>query len=90
MAQAAQAAAKDLDSSNPELARLVRSAADGVGRLASDFRSRDIGDVVDTLASFSRRQPVAFFGGAVLTGILLARFFKSDAPVIGDDRAGPV
>ena len=90
VAQAAQSAAKDLDSTNPELARLVRSAAEGVERIAADVRSRDLGDVVSTLASFGRRQPVAFFGGAVLTGFLLSRFFKSDAPVMSDDAAGQV
>ena len=88
VAQAAQSAAKDLDDTNPELARLVRSAADGVDRIAADIRSRDLGDVIDTVASFGRRQPVAFFGGAVLAGFLLSRFFKSDAPVMNDDPAG--
>ena len=88
VAQAAQTAAKDLDSTNPELARLVRSAAESVDRIAEDIRGREIGDVLETLASFGRRQPVAFFGGAVLAGFLLSRFFKSDAPVLSDDPAG--
>ena len=48
------------------------------------MRSRDIGDVFATVADFGRRQPVAFFGGAVLAGFVLARFFKSDAPMIDD------
>ena len=90
IAQAAQTAARDLDQTNPELARLVRSAAEGVDRIASDIRGRNIGDVVDTLGSFGRRQPVAFFGGAVLAGFLLARFFKSDAPLVGDTSAEPL
>ena len=81
VAKAAQNAASDLDTSNPQMAKLVRTAAENVDRIADDLRSSDIGDVIATLASFGRQQPVAFFGGAVLAGFILARFFKSDAPV---------
>ncbi len=84
VAKAAQSAAGDLDETNPQMARLVRAAAENVDRIADDVRSRDIGDVLATLASFGRQQPVAFFGGAVVAGFLLARFFKSDAPLIDD------
>ena len=82
VAKAAQNAASDLDASNPQMAKLVRTAAENVDRIADDLRSSDIGDVISTLATFGRQQPVAFFGGAVLAGFLLARFFKSDAPVV--------
>ena len=84
VAKAAYSAAGDLDKSNPQLGRLVRSAADNVDRIAEDVRSRDIGDVLATLADFGRRQPVAFFGGAVVAGFLVARFFKSDVPVVDE------
>lgn len=84
VAKAAHSAAGDLEKTNPQMARLVRTAADNVDRIADDVRSRDIGDVFATLADFGRRQPVAFFGGAVVTGFILARFFKSDAPLVDD------
>ena len=84
VAKAAHSAAGDLDQSNPQLGRLVRSAADNVDRIAEDVRSRDLGDVLATLADFARRQPVAFFGGAVVAGFLVARFFKSDVPVVDE------
>ena len=84
VAKAAHSAAGDLDETNPGMARLVRTAADNVDRIAEDVRSRDIGEVFATLAGFGRKQPVAFFGGAVLAGFLLSRFFKSDAPLIDD------
>ena len=87
VAKAAHSAAGDLDKTNPHMARLVRSAAENVDRIAEDVRSRDIGDVFATVADFGRRQPVAFFGGAVLAGFVLARFFKSDAPMIDDPSA---
>ncbi len=84
VAKAAHSAAEDLDKTNPHMARLVRIAADNVDRVAEDVRSRDIGQVFATLADFGRRQPVAFFGGAVLGGFLLSRFLKSDAPIVDD------
>ena len=84
VAKAAHSAAGDLDRTNPQLGRLVRSAAENVDRIAEDVRSRDLGDVLATLADFGRRQPVAFFGGAVVAGFLVARFFKSDVPVVDE------
>ena len=87
VAKVAHSAASDLDETNPHMARLVRSAADGVERIADDVRGRDIGEVFSTLADFGRRQPVAFFGGAVLAGFILSRFFKSDAPLVDDVSA---
>lgn len=87
VAKAAHSAADNLDQTNPHMARLVRSAADNVDKVAEDFRSRDIGEVLATVASFGRRQPVAFFGGAVLAGFLLSRFFKSDVPMVDDPAA---
>ena len=64
----------------PVVGRLVRSAADNVDRVAEVSGA----DVLATLADFGRRQPVAFFGGAVVAGFLVARFFKSDAPLVDD------
>ncbi len=84
VAQAAHSAAGDLDKTNPQMARLVRTAAENVDKIAEDVRSRDIGQVFSSLADFGRRQPVAFFGGAVLAGFVLSRFLKSDAPMIDD------
>ena len=84
VAKAAHSAAGDLDKTNPQVARLVRTAAVNVDRIAEDVRSRDIGDVFATLADFGRRQPVAFFGGAVVAGFLVARFFKSDVPMLDE------
>ena len=83
VAKAAQSAAGDLDRTNPQMARLVRTAAENVDRLADDVRSRDLGDILATLSQFGREQPVAFFGGAVVAGFILARFLKSDAPAAG-------
>lgn len=90
VAGAAKAAADRLKQDRPQLARYVRSAADGVDRLAEDLRSRDLEDIASGLSDLGRRQPVAFFAGAVLAGFVLARFLKSDVPAAPTPaRLGP-
>ena len=78
LSQAAQHAAEDLNEKNPQVARLVRDAATTVDRFAGDLRSSNLSDVVASVSSFARSQPVAFFAGSVLAGFVLARFLKSE------------
>ncbi|HEX4769017.1 MAG TPA: hypothetical protein VH414_22360 [Lichenihabitans sp.] len=89
VAKAAQAAAGDLQQTSPQLAKLVRAAAESVDHVADDIRSSDLADLLGSLSDFGRRRPVAFFGGAVLAGFLLTRFLKSDAPGRASDDAHP-
>ncbi len=92
VAKAAQAAAGDLQQTSPQLAKLVRAAAESVDHVADDIRSSDLADLLGSLSDFGRRRPVAFFGGAVLAGFLLTRFLKSDAPsrALDDAHPGPL
>lgn len=78
-ARAARGAADDLEKQSPEVASYVRQAADGLEQAASSVRGRSIGEFVDMIDDFARRQPAAFFGGTVLAGFVLSRFVKSRA-----------
>ncbi|MCW6509459.1 hypothetical protein [Lichenifustis flavocetrariae] len=78
ISRAAQNAASDLEPQNPNMAKLVRDAAGSVDRIAGDLRASNLGDVVASVTTFARKQPVAFFAGSVLAGFVLARFFKSE------------
>lgn len=80
MARAAHSAAGDLETTNPHLASMVKTAADSVDTMARSIRGSDVGDIVTSLAEFGRRRPMALFGGAVVAGLVLARFLKSTAP----------
>lgn len=80
-ARAAHTAASDLESSSPGVARLVHDAAASVDQFAGTLRASDLRDVLASVSSFARQQPVAFFAGSVLAGFALARFLKSDAEV---------
>jgi hypothetical protein len=76
-ARAVRGAAEDLQEQSPEIARAARQAADGLDRAAASIRDRSIGEVADMFTDFARRQPTAFFGGAVLAGFVMTRFMKS-------------
>ncbi|MXP62484.1 hypothetical protein E0493_03835 [Roseomonas sp. M0104] len=71
--------AEDLEDASPEIARHVRSAADSVDSLATALRERSVGDLVGEVNEFARRQPVAFFGAAMVAGFALTRFARSSA-----------
>ena len=88
LSRAAQNAAGDLDEKSPQVARLVRDAASTVDSLAGDLRSSSLNDVVASVSSFARKQPVAFFAASVLAGFVLARFVKSE-PVVETVEEAP-
>lgn len=78
ISKAAHNAASDLDGQNPHVAKLVRDAAGSVDMIAGNLRSSNINDVISSVSSFARKQPVAFFAGSVIAGFALARFIKSE------------
>ena len=65
------------DSSRPAIAQLTGSAAEGLERLSSTLRSKDIGGMVRDVQRFAREQPVAFFGLSLAAGFVAARFLKA-------------
>jgi hypothetical protein len=76
-ARAVRRAADDLQEDSPQIAGYVRQAADGLQQASSSIRSRSVGEIMDMVENFARRQPTAYFGGAVLAGFVLSRFVKS-------------
>jgi len=77
VAQAIDNAAGNLEGELPMTARTIREAAAGLEQVSANLKSRSVEDLTRTVGSFARSQPVAFFGGAVLAGFVLARFLKS-------------
>jgi vacuolar-type H+-ATPase subunit H len=55
----------------------VEQAADRVEDLAYFLRESEVGEIVDYVEDFARRQPGLFLGGAFALGVLGARFLKS-------------
>lgn len=52
-------------------------AADAVERFSESLRSKDMNELVYEAEDFARREPELFLGGAVLLGLVAARFFKA-------------
>ena len=80
VADALRSAAGSLDDRDqPAVAGYARQAASGLDRVSDAISNRSIDDLMETVEDFARRQPVAFLGGAVLTGFVLSRFAKSSS-----------
>ena len=89
VAKSARCAADNLDQNAPQLAGLVRGAAERVEEFSRDMRGQTVEDLVRTASDFTRRQPALVFGLASLAGFLAFRLFKSSPPRGGqhDDRS---
>lgn len=79
LARAVHRAADELEGTSPQIARYVHEAADSAEGFARALRDRSPGELMGQVEGLARRQPVAFFGAAVLAGFALARFAKSSA-----------
>jgi len=80
VAGAARAAADNLDRTNPQLAELVRGAAERVDGFSRDLRGQSVDDLFRTASDFTRRQPAVVFGLASLAGFLAFRVLKAGEP----------
>lgn len=57
--------------------RYVGRMADSLSDAADAFSRKDLGSLIADSASFARRNPAAFVGGAMLLGFAAARFLKA-------------
>ena len=79
MAQAIDGAADELGREMPQAAEYIHDMAGRLENAASALRERSVDDLIQQTSDFARRQPVAFFAGALLTGFALSRFLKSSS-----------
>jgi hypothetical protein len=80
VAESARAAADCLEQNVPQLAGLVRSAADRTQGFSQDLRDQTLDDVIKMASNFTRKQPALVFGLASLAGFLAFRVLKSAMP----------
>jgi ElaB/YqjD/DUF883 family membrane-anchored ribosome-binding protein len=80
VAESARRAADSLDQNAPQLADLVRGAAERAKDFSRDLHQQTVEDLVRTASDFTRRQPALVFGLASLAGFLAFRVFKSTPP----------
>ena len=80
VADSVRSAADNLDHSAPQLAGVVRGAAERVEEFSKDMREQSVEELVRTASDFTRRQPALVFGLASLAGFVLLRVLKSNPP----------
>jgi len=78
-AGAVEHAAAELDQQSPLVARQFRTAARKVDGFSQSLRDRSVRNLVNDASDLARRQPLWFFGGAIIAGFVLSRFLKSSA-----------
>jgi hypothetical protein len=78
LAAALRTSAKDLGGRNQAtVARMAQSAAESLEQISGALQRRDLDGLVREAESYARRQPIVFFGAAVLAGFCAMRFVKS-------------
>jgi ElaB/YqjD/DUF883 family membrane-anchored ribosome-binding protein len=80
VADSAKSAADSLDRTAPQLAGLVRGAADRIEDFSRDIRGQSVEELIKAASDFTRRQPALVFGLASVAGFLLVRVLKSSPP----------
>lgn len=65
------------DSNHSSIAGYVNNAADSLQRWTDTLQHKDVGEIVEDIQRFGRRQPALFIGLSFGAGLLGARFLKS-------------
>lgn len=79
VARSAREAASGFEAQSPEVARLVRKAADHVERVSTSLQEQNLGDLARSMTEFAQARPKLFIGGGILAGFVLARLlFHND------------
>ena len=79
VARSARDAVEGLDKQSPQVANMVRTAANSVERVSTELRDSSLDDILRSVTSFAQRQPKLFFGCGVVAGLVLARLLRSSA-----------
>jgi len=80
MVSAIRSAADDLEQhQQSQFANVARSLAGGLEDFSQSIGRRNFQDMLSDAQRFARDHPAAFFGGAVLAGLAVARFAKSSS-----------
>lgn len=89
MAGAVKRAAQELDRNAPQLASVVRTAADRMDSYADGLRDQSVDQLVRAGSDFTRRQPAMVFGLAALAGFFALRILKSTPSAVASPPIQP-
>jgi len=77
VAGAVKRVAQELDSDAPQLAGMVRTAAEQIDGYADGLRDQSVAQLMHSASDFTRRQPAVVFGLAALAGFFVLRTLKN-------------
>jgi gas vesicle protein len=77
IAEAVHGAAHEFEDKIPAAADYIHSAAARLEEASATMRNRGVNDLIGACGDFARREPAAFFGGAMIAGFAISRFLKS-------------
>ena len=77
VARAVHTAADDIGKQVPQLAGYVHSGAEQLERASRLLRENSVDDLLQMTNRLAHDRPLAFIGGSVAAGFVLARFLKS-------------
>jgi hypothetical protein len=77
VATAVRHTGQDLRDEQPQIASIADTAASQVDRAAQYLRETDLQGIVGRAERFARQQPAIFVGGALMLGLVAARFLKA-------------
>lgn len=67
------------DNNQAPIANFAHQAATRLEQFSDDLQNKSVDEMVGGVEDFARRDPQLFLGGAVVLGLLAARFFKASA-----------
>lgn len=76
VSEAFRRAARDLQSGSPQ-ERTFGYLADNLATVSDTVRDKDLGEMIDDVSAFARRNPLVFLGGAALLGFAITRFGRA-------------
>lgn len=79
VARSVHGVADSVQSELPQMSRSIHNAAAALERASTALRERKVEDLAAGAGDFARRQPMLFFGAAVIAGFAVARFLKSSS-----------
>ena len=77
LASSARDLATNIENQSPQIAGLVRSAADGADTLSHQLRDQDFAELLNSMTNFARKRPAIAVGVGVLAGFVLSRMLRS-------------
>jgi ElaB/YqjD/DUF883 family membrane-anchored ribosome-binding protein len=86
VARSARRAADELETDAPQIAGLVRGAADRFEEYSRSLETQSVTDIYQSASDFTRRQPAVVFGVAALAGFFALRTFRSSSTSSGRGR----